>query len=255
MENIEPTILIQKFRLANSTGVRALKDFSNKPNRRIFLSSAKNTLRRLFGSQAPLVKKYYNAFKNYRNITEAEYKALFDEFTQIFNYLEFTSGVETVNPRSQVSSPPSGANVFIIHGHDEINTLRLKNLLKDQFGFNSVLMKDKPGKSQSLLEKYEQIASTCSFAFSLMTPDDEITNHEQPYFQARPNVIFESGWFVGRLGVPRICLLLKKGTIVHSDIDGISRIYFNDNIEDKVIEIQRELEAVGLLNKSNRISK
>ena len=197
-----------------------------------------------------LKEKYNNAFKIFRTISEEEYTDLFDEFTHILNYLEFISGVESINPQSQASSPPTGSNVFIIHGHDEVNTLRLKNLLSDQFNLNPIVMMDKPGKSQSLLEKYEQIASTCSIAFSLMTPDDEIVSCKLPYFQARPNVIFESGWFVGRLGAPRICLLLKKGTVVHSDIDGISRIHFNENIEEKMLEIQRELEAVGLLNRA-----
>jgi predicted nucleotide-binding protein len=60
-------------------------------------------------------------------------------------------------------------------------------------------------------------------------------------------VIFEAGWFVGRLGIPRVCLLLKDGTTVQSDIDGISRIHFRENIEEKVLEIQRELDAAELL--------
>jgi len=39
----------------------------------------------------------------------------------------------------------------------------------------------------------------------------------------------------------------KEGTTVQSDLDGISRIHFRENIEEKVLDIQRELEAVGLL--------
>ncbi len=59
-------------------------------------------------------------------------------------------------------------------------------------------------------------------------------------------MIFEAGWFVGRLGIPRVCLLLKDGATVQSDIDGISRIHFRENVEEKVLEIQRELDAVEL---------
>ena len=107
-------------------------------------------------------------------------------------------------------------------------------------------MKKEAGMSRALLTKFEDVASHCSIAFALMTPDDQITNGKRQFSQARPNVIFETGWFVGRLGIPRVCLLLKEGTEVHSDIDGISRVVFRDSVEEKVIDIQRELVAVGL---------
>lgn len=67
------------------------------------------------------------------------------------------------------------------------------------------------------------------------------------YPQARPNVIFELGWFYGRLGREKVCILFKKGTKMHSDLDGISRIEFNNLINEKVIEdIRKELKEAGL---------
>jgi predicted nucleotide-binding protein len=247
MENSETAVLIQKFRFAHSKGVHALQDFSKKTTRRPFLARARSALVLLYGSRAPVVRKYTEAIRNLRDINEEQYNALFLEFQHILNYLEFVSGHESANPKSQASPPPAGSSIFIIHGHDEMNTLRLHTLLQDHFGLNSVLMMRKPGMSKALLEKFEDAASVCSMAFALITPDDEIANHERSYFQARPNVIFEAGWFVGRLGIPRVCLLLKNGATVQSDIDGISRIHFRDNVEEKVLEIHRELEAVGIL--------
>ncbi|MBN1664048.1 MAG: nucleotide-binding protein [Deltaproteobacteria bacterium] len=81
-----------------------------------------------------------------------------------------------------------------------------------------------------------------------MTPDDDILSGGSQYSQARPNVIFEAGWFVGRLGIQHACLLMKEGMAVHSDIDGISRIHFRDNVEEKVLEIQQKLQAAGLVS-------
>ena len=247
METSETPVLIAKFRLAHSAGMRALNDLSKKYNRRSFLVRAKNTLKTLYGYKAPVVRKYADAIKRFRDITEDEYANLFVEFEHILKYLEFISGQETANAMSQASIPPAGNDVFIIHGHDEVNTLRLRGLLQDHFRLKPVLMMSKPGMSRALLEKFEHSASACALAFAIITPDDEIINHEESYYQARPNVIFEAGWFVGRLGIPRVCLLLKDGTKVQSDIDGISRIHFRENIEDKVLELHRELEAVGLL--------
>jgi predicted nucleotide-binding protein len=247
METTETPVLLEKFRSAHSAGQRALQDFSKRLHRRPFLRRAQIALQALYGFRAPVVRKYTDAIRNLRDITEEQYHALFLEFEHILNYLEYISGQEAINQRSQASSPPAGNNIFIIHGHDEANRLRLRILLKEHFGLNPILMTRNPGMSRALLEKFEDAASTCSMAFAIITPDDEVVNHETAYYQARPNVVFEAGWFVGRLGILRVCLLLKDGTNVQSDIDGISRIHFRENIEEKVLEIQRELEAVGIL--------
>lgn len=247
MEKTQPSPLIARFRFAHSQGARPLADFSKRGLCQKFLRKAHGALWTLYGPKAPVVCKYLAATRNFRDITEGEYYALFVEFGHILKHLEFISAQDPANPRSQACPPPPGKNVFVIHGHDELNTRRLSELLQNDFGLNPILMMRKAGIGRGLLQKYEDAASTCSMAFALMTPDDEITNDEASHHQARPNVIFETGWFVGRLGIPQVCLLLKEGTKVHSDIDGISRIQFRDDIGEKVREIKRELEEVGML--------
>ena len=249
MEPSKSPILIEKFRSAHGRGIQSLNNFSRKSFRQQFLKQAWNALKAIYGFRASIVRKYLEASKRFRDITEEEYNDLFVEFEHILNYLEFLSGQEVANPISQPSAPPAGNNVFIIHGRDEENRLRLGNLLRDHFGLCPVFMKEKPGKGRALLEKFEQSASPCTLAFAIITPDDKILKDEKTYYQARPNVIFEAGWFVGRLGISRVCLLLKEGAIVQSDINGISRIHFRDDIEEKVLDIQKELEAVGLVKK------
>lgn len=60
-------------------------------------------------------------------------------------------------------------------------------------------------------------------------------------------MIFELGWFYGRLGRDRVCILFKEGTKVPSDLDGISRIQFSESVEEKIVEIERELISSGVL--------
>ena len=98
-----------------------------------------------------------------------------------------------------------------------------------------------------MIEKFEQEADPCGYAFVLLTPDDQIETPDGQYTQARPNVVFELGWFYGRLSRSRVVILLKKGTRLHSDLEGISRIEFADSVEEKLMEIERELQAVGLI--------
>lgn len=139
--------------------------------------------------------------------------------------------------------------VFIVHGHDELNLLRTKDLLRDRWELEPVVLSSKAGKGRTIIEKFEEEAQRASFAFVLLTPDDVIQKDEMEYSQARPNVIFELGWFYGRLGRGRVCILFKQGTKIHSDLDGISRIQFKDSVIESIDEIEKELIAAGLLKK------
>ena len=57
-------------------------------------------------------------------------------------------------------------------------------------------------------------------------------------------VSVELGWFYGRLGRQRVW---KRGTQIHSDLDGISRLEFTDSVEEKRDEIERELVAAEVV--------
>ncbi len=141
-----------------------------------------------------------------------------------------------------------GKDVFIVHGHDETNLYRLRDLIQDRFKLHPVILKWKAGIGRAMIEKFEQEADQCGYAFALLTPDDQIEVPGGEYTQARPNVVFELGWFYGRLDRSRVAILLKNGTNLHSDLAGISRIDFTDSVEEKVLEIERELQAAGLIS-------
>lgn len=139
--------------------------------------------------------------------------------------------------------------VFIVHGHDELNLLRTKELLRERWAFEPIVLSSQPGKGRTIIEKFEDEAQRASFAFVLLTPDDVIQNDGSGYSQARPNVIFELGWFYGRLGRGRVCILFKEGTKIHSDLDGVSRIQFKDSVVESMVQIETELVEAGLLSK------
>jgi predicted nucleotide-binding protein len=151
-------------------------------------------------------------------------------------------------PAVAVKAPPlSSKTTFIVHGHDELNTLRLQALLREHWGLHAIVLRNEPGKGRTLIEKFEEEAQRASYGFVLLTPDDIVSTGNDTYLQARPNVIFELGWFYGRLGRARTCILYKQGTRIHSDLDGINRVEFNDRVAEKVGEIAIELKAAGLL--------
>jgi predicted nucleotide-binding protein len=147
----------------------------------------------------------------------------------------------------EIPEPTGSRVVFIIHGHDELNLLRLRQLLKQRWALDSVVLKEKPGKGRTLIEKFEEEALVATFALALLTPDDVVSATDSEYPQARPNVIFELGWFYGRLGREKVCILLGRDTKIHSDLDGISRINFRESVEETTTEIETELKAAGLV--------
>lgn len=161
----------------------------------------------------------------------------------------FPGEISRESKNKDTKATPKGNKVFIVHGHDETNLYKLKDLLKDRYKLECIIMKFQAGKGRTLIEKFEQEAGDAGFAFILMTPDDlvEIPGKKEQYAQARPNVIFELGWFHGKLGRNRVCILFKKGTQIHSDLAGVSRIEFNESVEEKVLEIEQELRAAGLI--------
>lgn len=142
---------------------------------------------------------------------------------------------------------PEGNAIFIVHGHDELNLLRLKDHLRDRYMIETIVLAKKAGKGRSIIEKFEEEAQRATYAFVLLTPDDLIRKDDTEYSQARPNVLFELGWFYGRLGRGRVCILFKEGTRLLSDLDGISRVEFTESVLERAAEIEQELIAGHIL--------
>jgi predicted nucleotide-binding protein len=133
-------------------------------------------------------------------------------------------------------------NIFIIHGRDEAKWRELHSILKDEFHLNPIILEDQPDIGcNTIIEKFENYAQKCSYAIAVFTPDDDVKFENKEYLQARPNVIYEVGWFCGKLDRSKVMLLLKDGTSIFSNFDGIIQKRFINNISEKATEIKRDL--------------
>jgi predicted nucleotide-binding protein len=140
-------------------------------------------------------------------------------------------------------------NIFIIHGRDEAKWRELKDIVASDFRLNPIVLIEQPNAGcQTVVEKFEHYAQSCSYAIAIFTPDDEVTAKEEAYLQARPNVIYELGWFCGRLGRSGAMLLLKEGTSVFSDFGGIIQRRFARNVSECAADMRRDLVAAGILD-------
>lgn len=139
--------------------------------------------------------------------------------------------------------------VFIIHGHNEAKLRELKEILKTE-KLEPVILNEQASQGMTIIEKFETYAAECAYAFALFTPDDIVKSDTGTiYFQARPNVIFELGWFYSHLGRSRVCILSQASdkNEIFSDLQGVMRLQFRDNISECYLEIKRELQSSGMI--------
>ena len=145
----------------------------------------------------------------------------------------------------------SGRNnkAFIVHGHDE----QLKNQLEaflHRIGVYPVVLSREPDEGMTIIEKIEK-HSDVGYAFILLTPDDvsysaskRLIEESDPKeeMRARQNVIFEFGFFMGKLGRKGVCFLYKKGVSLPSDVYGMLYKEINNSIDEIKYEIVAELK-------------
>ncbi|WP_295926324.1 nucleotide-binding protein [uncultured Akkermansia sp.] len=143
---------------------------------------------------------------------------------------------------------PIDRKVFIVHGHNTSILRELTSMLKNSFEITPVILSDMPDNGNTLIEKFENYARMCAFAFIIFTPDDFVTNKGRKYFQGRSNVIFELGWFCGRFGRDKVRILRQKDTPLPSDLNGLVTIDFHESLEEVFRRINADLEYNGILN-------
>jgi predicted nucleotide-binding protein len=93
------------------------------------------------------------------------------------------------------------SKVFVVHGHDEAARLAVAGFLQ-KIGLEAITLQDQPDQGLTIIEKFEAYAREVGFAVVLLTPDDVVgaVSASSPMSRARQNVIFELGYFVGKLG-------------------------------------------------------
>ena len=115
-------------------------------------------------------------------------------------------------------------------------------------GIEATILHEQANKGQTIPEKFEEHADDAGFAIILLTPDDvgapkDETNSLKP--RARQNVVLELGYFWGRLGRKRLCVLYKEGVELPSDIRGIAYVPM-DNFGGWKQKLAREMNRAKL---------
>ncbi|MBR5940795.1 MAG: nucleotide-binding protein [Neisseriaceae bacterium] len=145
--------------------------------------------------------------------------------------------------------------VFIVHGHNDAIKEKVARLVEKQ-GLEAIILGEQTGGSKTIIERLEYHINEQGIgaAICLFTADDTgKANKEEDYkSRARQNVVFETGWCIGKLGRERIVVIAENTENdkieLPSDMQGV--VYINKNWE---VDMLKELRNMGFKIDLNKI--
>lgn len=140
--------------------------------------------------------------------------------------------------------------VFIVHGHDGELKYKTATLLF-KLGLKYIILHEQKNLGDTIIEKLERCGTKARAAIVLFTPDDfgQAKTEEERQKRARQNVVFEAGYFIGKLGRSNvICVVSDKSIELPGDLSGV---VYSDAHGDS--DIVRELKAMGFKIDANKL--
>ena len=138
--------------------------------------------------------------------------------------------------------------VFISHGHDEEAITTVAKFVEN-LGLTVTVLDEQPSNNLTVIENLDKYADDTGFAIALLTPDDvgalkdEADQQLNP--RARQNVLFELGYFIGKLNPNRVCLLYKEGVELPLGIRDVAYVPM-DSVNDWKLKLSQEMRNAGL---------
>lgn len=168
-------------------------------------------------------------------------------------YKRGSTKAQKTESASPIVGEKSSSKVFIVHGHDHALKNDLEVFLRE-IGLEPIVLHRQPDEGLTVIEKFERHADV-GFAFVLLTPDDVSYSIDQAglpedkrtaEYRARQNVIFEFGYFVGKMSRGHVCCIYKEGVSLPSDLAGLLYKKVTNAVEEIGYALIKELQQAGL---------
>ena len=149
--------------------------------------------------------------------------------------------------------PLPGSNILLIHGRDEATKESVLSFI-EKLGLRALTLDGAPDEVKNVLEQFRAF-SWVDFAIVLFTPDEIAAPRNKPKErQARvsQNVIFEFGYFLGKLGNEKVCALYQEEVEIPSDHPGVVYIPMDSKGGWRLL-VAKEIKQAGIevdLNKA-----
>lgn len=184
---------------------------------------------------------YRTAYEHGLNSASALLKSMIEE---IEDYWEDEKQAQ-ISSSARENEQPSTKEIFVVHGRDKDTKNSVARFL-EKLKLIPLSLAEIPGRGRTIIEKFEQHAQV-GFAIVLLTPDDagSLQGDTNLSPRARQNVIFELGFFIGRLGREGVCALTKGDVEIPSDYAGIEYIPLDDS-DGWQMKLFEELKSAGM---------
>jgi predicted nucleotide-binding protein len=170
---------------------------------------------------------------------------------------------EEIGDRGDLASAPIDAapaitpdlsKIFVVHGHEGAPKAEVARFI-EKLGFEAIILHERPNKGRALITKFREESAGAGFAVVLMTPDDvgKAKDAADLKSRARQNVVFELGFFIGKLGPEHVIAVVKGDVELPSDYDGV--VYISLDKEDWRTKLGGELDAAGYAIDWNKVMR
>ena len=139
--------------------------------------------------------------------------------------------------------------VFIVHGHNEALKQEVARMVEKQ-GLEAIILSEQVNRGKTIIEKFEE-HSDVGATICLFTGDDygKAKDATSENLRARQNVVFEAGYFMGKLGRENVVLIANPDIEIPSDLKGV--VYTNE--KSWQIDVLKELKAIGYAIDLNKL--
>ena len=135
--------------------------------------------------------------------------------------------------------------IFVVHGHDA-GTKEMVARFLSKLDLEPIILHEQVTQGKTIIEKFEDHADV-GYAVVLITPDDTGASIKEPENirkRARQNVIFEFGYFLGKLGRNKVIGLVKGDIELPSDYSGVLSVPIDEQGAWR-FQLVKELKSVG----------
>ncbi len=148
--------------------------------------------------------------------------------------------------KAQQAAVEFSNRIFVVHGRDEAMKEAVARVL-EKLGLEPIILHERANEGRTVIEKFTDY-SDVGFAVVLLSPDDMAYSKDQSPEDAKPrarqNVIFELGFFIGKLGRKSVLILHQQDGDFEmpSDYAGVLYAPYDDSRRWQ-LDLIKELKA------------
>jgi predicted nucleotide-binding protein len=190
---------------------------------------------------------HLRVFKRDLETTIKMIESYIEEFTEEIEEKKEDFNIGSLSD-TEISETSLSENIFIVHGHDNGMKETVARVI-EKMKLTPIILHEQANRGRTVIQKFSD-NSNVSFSIVLLSPDDiaysKDAKPESSKYRARQNVIFEMGFFMGKLGFNRVIALYNKSEDFElpSDYEGVIYVPF-DTSGAWETTLVRELKEIG----------